>query len=235
MLETGSNSQSYKQSIRIATDGLSFYSHGVVRHIAFDRHDSFFRRAVSYCLCEPDIADADKIEITFCSPWACAIPNDIFDETQAAKILKFHYPETASMATCRQQSEYGFSIVYALPVECKELIDKNFPNAQIHHCDLKRIEQAIATSKITDSDYIRIYTENGRTCIIAASQGQLQLCNRYETPQPADTLYYVADICEQLHWSQRTTIVAYDSDCQAASLLQERFTRCETFNLSICE
>ena len=236
MQATGSNSQPNKQSIRISTDGLSFYAQGERRDIGFAHKDERFLRAMSYCLCAPELAEiAADTQITLCCPMATPLPNDLFDNRQAAEILGMQYPKAKGMVCRTTRTDYGTTVAFAVPEEFDRFLTENYPQADIRHCDAGRIGQVLLESKTGNAPYIRIYTEGDRSCLVAACQGQLQLCNRYDTPEASDTLYFLAEFCDQLHWSQTETRIACDEACAARPLIAERFRHCETFSSTLCE
>ena len=189
---------------------------------------------MSYCLCREDLCIPDA-RITLCCPIAAPVPSDLFDSRQTAELMTFLHPEAKGMVCRSTRSDYGFTIVYAVPPEFDRFLNENYPQAAVCHCDAERIALAMLESKSENAPCVRIYTEAGRSCVIAVDGGHLQLCNRYATPDPADILYFLAEICDQLHWSQADTRVCCDTNCPAKALISERFTHCKAFIPSICE
>lgn len=232
MQETGNNLHTTYKSIRLSTDGLSFFG-ASVRNIPFARPDLRFMRCMSYCLCDAWLQESAPETIWIYSPDCQLIPSGLFDDRQAGRLLRAQIPQ-ASGAIRQERLREGVSMVWCIPTLLDDFLSEQFPGATISHPDIPLIRSLVDDTASQQCTGLYIHPQSS-TCTMAwANCGQLIGYNRFATPTDDDLLYYVGAVLQNLKCPQTDIHALLFENDRCLEQLQQRIPQIQFQSLPPC-
>lgn len=206
--------EKYVLSIQFALDGFSF--------LFLDAGRKKFTGLETYTFknVESDIKFCKLLDVFFeGNPWlsgpfkdvlviyetpkSTLVPEPLYDETEKSLFLKFnHVVSSYEQVLSNYLPNIDAHQVYALPDCLKYRLDKIFRKKTILHHSVPLIESAFINYKNQHLDNtLFLNVRNNQIDIIAYHRDGLKFFNSFYAPAPADVVYYLLFVMEQLGYN----------------------------------
>ena len=225
---TVDNSEKYKVSIRLWSDGLSFSG-----YIPSEK-DSFFTETIFFDD-NMDIAQSLKdvffkntcfsyiyksLYIIFASEKYTLVPDDVFSEKRSARLLSFCCGNDESGKVLTQSvGELNLSLLYEVDNEIFEFLMRSTVNPQFVHYLSPLLISWQKNSFARYPKQVYAYIHENILDIICFERGEVLFVNSFNYEKDSDIIYYIMYVCRQIGINQLEDNISFCGDmagCQSA-------------------
>ena len=206
------HSEQYTLSIRLSTDGFSFSIYN-----PFDEGSCFYHKAFSVNPQRSLSANiktflAEQTEfghiyrqtnIVIDTERFTAVPLDLYEDEQTERIFYQNLPKQSNeLILCNVLGKNNMAILFSIDKLSHQLLTDQFPQARFYASASPLAEYFYSKSKIGNNKKLFANLHDSHMEIIAFQRGKLLFLNTFSCPQPADKIYYLLKVWEQLAYSQ---------------------------------
>ena len=154
-----------------------------------------------------------KVSLAIVNSKSTLVPNALFDSDKKEALLKFNHPlEEGESTAIDNLSNLGAKNIYALPKAIEQQFRELYPTLSLMHCSSPLIERVLLINKNTNTTHVVINVQSDKFEIILVNAGKLLFFNTFTFRAPADFIYYVLFVFEQLKLNTETANVELMGD-----------------------
>ncbi len=206
------HSEQYTLSIRLSTDGFSFSIYN-----PFDEGSCFYHKPFSVnpqrslsANIKTFLAEQDEFKhsyrqtnIVIDTNRFTAVPLDLYEDEQTERIFYQNLPKQSNeLILCNVLGKNNMAILFSIDKLSHQLLTDQFPQARFYASVSPLAEYFYSKSKIGNNKKIFVNLHDSHMEIIAFQRGRLLFLNTFSCAQPADKIYYLLKVWEQLAYSQ---------------------------------
>lgn len=143
-----------------------------------------------------------KIMIGFDHPKSLLVPPGLYTESDPRLLLETMYGINGRHAIIREDIPgWQLQNVYAVPKETQDWLERHFPSAQYRH------NYSVGIRQISTNDFegsILVDFRANDFSLVASKAGRLLLVQTFSYSTPADVVFYLVKICQELSFQQET-------------------------------
>ncbi len=211
MLATGNNPlHTYRLSIRVSTDGFSFYTYNVLdgKLLQTQHIDSSDASPLQVRL-EEELRktrllgyDFKQVDIHADTPCTC-VPLEHFRREEMTSVYRLTFPTTkASNAEIHYQILPSLEVVelFSMPETLKDTVLASFPTAQLSCYEGVRLEEIAARIQGKDKKLQSFHAVVDRhsTLVCSFKGGKLVFAATYSINEESDQVYIIMSVCKSL-------------------------------------
>lgn len=205
--------QSYKLSILIAQDGLSFCSLNAEENTIEDFYSTTFsklldpeqileelKRAIKFNLSEENLADIKSVHVSYANNLYSLVPQEYFSEDQLTDYLKFNTKILKTdFIAYDELKNLEANCVYIPYTNINNYLFEQFGEFNYNHSSTLFIDTCLAEVKnINKEEVVFVQVQPSRFDICCFKNGKLLLANSFEYFTAEDFIYFVLFTAEQL-------------------------------------
>lgn len=206
------HSDAYNLSIRLTSDGFSFYIYSPADPAIFHFQETSLGNKLSYVdNIKKLIFDLGffsqvfhKTTVTTVSPHYTLVPDPFFDRKKVTELFQFNFHEPRGIVLCEVSSKGSYHIVFNVQEEIHAFLLRNLWNPSFHHHIASLLQLCETAPKAENQKTCFIDFHDKNASIICFSGEKLLSVNTYPGVNPNDTTYYIASVWEKLRFSQTT-------------------------------
>jgi len=208
---TADYSEKYEVSIRLRSDGLSFWG-----YIPSER-DSFFSETYPF---ERDLPAIDALKnIFFANPCfsyryqLCNLvcvsgkytltPGLVFREKEKARLFNFCHPKDDSLKVLVNSIRgLNVSLLYGMDADMYAFLVRSLTNPRFIHALSPVLTYRQKESRMRYHRQLHVMMREDMIDVICMQQGELLFANSFQYDSDSDILYYILYICRQTGFNQ---------------------------------
>jgi hypothetical protein len=216
-----SNSNQYKISIRLGSDGLSFS--GYIPSV----QDSFFTETVSL---NPNVPFVQSLKETFfenvCFSYAyqtlhvmavsdkyTLVPESVFSEKNRDALFSYCFQADENFKVLTQPlPAFSSFLLYGMDPDVYEFMMRSLANPQFIHFLSPMLSDWQQKSMKCYPRQLYAVIHDGRLDLVCFRQGELLLLNSFDYETGNDIIYFILYVCKQLSMSQLEDSVFFCGD-----------------------
>lgn len=207
---TVDNSEQYRMSIRLRSDGLSFsgYNPSV--------HESFFYRNTEFDRTKPYVASLKEfffgheflsfmykqVNVVCVSSQYTLVPEDIFLEKQKAELLSFAFSSPADKCLNNLLPGESSEIVFGIGEEIYEFCSRSLINPRFIHHMAPQLALWKQQSGASLPRRMSVVLHRKMMDVVCYEQGSLLFANSFLYEKADDILYYILYVWKQVGLDQ---------------------------------
>ncbi len=141
-----------------------------------------------------------NISASFVNNKYTLMPAPLFEKEKAYTYLSFNHTveesETVSSDYIKNIDTY---VVFSIPKAIADLLNKLFPQVQVHHFVSPLIESVISQYKNQSKRKVFVHVQSSHFEVIVTEGKKLVFFNTFQHQTSEDFIYYLLFVCEQLH------------------------------------
>lgn len=128
------------------------------------------------------------------------IPSALYEASVAEQQLKFLNPLSEGQEIMTDElRQLDAKNVYAFPPQIFKTVTSWFPQAEFHHSSSCMIEYLLTVHRNQQEQIMTVDIGSGTICIWVTKGKMLQLYNTFSYHTIEEMVYYILNVCEQLH------------------------------------
>ncbi len=227
MRATGNNTLLHRRlSIRLSTDGFSFYTLKGWQHHSIDNGENLANRldeAIRKLLRLK--TEYDEVRLLADYP-STRVPLDEFRSEQEKSIYLLTFGEdTLKGLAIQHEAIPALDVVELFPIniEARDVVLEHFPDADVHGFYAQVVRDSFSDYRLSKSEQRRLYAsvEGKELFICAFDEGSLAFANSYPDDKVNNRLYYTLYVWTQFGMdAKKDTLVLRGEDSRFVELLR---------------
>ncbi|MGZ3930340.1 MAG: DUF3822 family protein [Bacteroidia bacterium] len=145
----------------------------------------------------------NAIYINWLSPHFTLVPDSFYTPEQAGQLLDFNIGHTSGERIFTNDVAGAAKLVYSVPAELKNQLDKLFPKHDLKHSGYSSIGLFFTHFQLKNADvFLNIHAQNIE--LLIKKEKQLLLYNQFRVNSDEDILYYLLFSMEQFNLNPLT-------------------------------
>jgi hypothetical protein len=133
------------------------------------------------------------------SPHYTFVPEALFEPAKAETYLSFNHGAMQGVPACyRHIGEAGVYDIFSCPDEWTSLIRFYQPDVRLFHHPAPLLHALIGKTPLTGRILVAVYFYSRNLDITVVKDNRLLFYNSFQINAPADTVYYLAAVCNML-------------------------------------
>lgn len=213
MQVTGSSLNSYKSlSIRLCTDGFSFYVSSANEDTAFSfipyninptiSLSANLKEAISRL---PELKETyATVQVLVSSP-SSMVPFDLYEEDKIEELYHFNFPKRKSGSVLYNiLPKSNTTILFSIDKSAYQILLETFPNVRFYSIESPVIEYLAEKSKIRETQKLYVYYHEHTISIYILIHGKVFFANNFTYTNVNDAIYFILQVWKAQGMNQFT-------------------------------
>lgn len=221
--------QTYRLSIQVSLNGLSFLSHTETNEVIHFKHHEFPYQANPEELllqiknaAQKDIATISGVSLIYTTQYATIVPKALFNLDKPSEYLKFNTKILPQDYVSHDTLEaLDLVTVYIPYININNFLYEHFGSFSYFHSHTLLIKQLAAKEKFSNKNKMYVQVQKEKFDCFVFKEGKLQLANSYSYKTPEDFIYFILFNYEQCNLNPEEDKVVFLGAIQEQSPLFE--------------
>lgn len=148
------------------------------------------------------------------------IPAAFYEPGSARQLLQFSTVENGGSTLTHMLRNDEIAVAFVLPESLVTAVDENCTSAKIISLAAVYCDYAMTLNRRHEKIILAVI--DGHLLMVAAVDTSLRLCNHFQSPQPDDVLYHIANVAMQVNFDLASVRIVLAGDVQPAGELMIR-------------